>query len=132
MRSRTVAAGFALVVLLSGCASGGTMTTPAPGGSLSGSPVASPTPSAPASGPVPAARWQAILDDLGRRGVPIDAVEVVSAKDVTWNDGSLGCPKPGKFYTQALVPGLQVVVRAGDAEYDYRFGRGDRPKLCEK
>lgn len=132
MRSRTMAAGFALAVLLSGCASAGMMTAPPPGGSPSGGPVASPTPSGPASAVVPAARWQAILDDLGRRGVDTGTVEVVSAREVTWNDGSLGCPKPGQFYTQALVPGLQVVVRAGVTEYDYRFGRGDRPKLCEK
>ncbi len=143
MRARWLAAGVALATLAAGCASGGTMTTPpAPGGSSSATPASTPpgttTPTAsppPASSPgasVPAARWQAILDDLQKRGAPADAVEVVSAKAVTWNDGSLGCPTPGRFYTQALVPGLQVVVRSGGTDYDYRFGRGDRPKLCEQ
>jgi hypothetical protein len=31
-----------------------------------------------------------------------DQREVVSAKAVTWSDGSLGCPEPGKLYTQAF------------------------------
>lgn len=132
MRRTLVAA--ALALLLSGCAAGGPMSTPSeqppPGASPSTSPGGSPGQGGTAA--VPAARWQAILDDLGRRGVDTGTVEVVSAREVTWNDGSLGCPKPGQFYTQALVPGLQVVVRAGVTEYDYRFGRGDRPKLCEK
>ena len=39
---------------------------------------------------------------------------------VTWNDGSLGCPEPGMFYTQALVDGYHVILQAGDEELDYR------------
>ncbi|MGC3995249.1 MAG: hypothetical protein QM779_14230 [Propionicimonas sp.] len=126
---RRAAVAVALVVLLSGCASGGTaMSTPTP--SASGTP-ASASPSPTGTNAVPAARWTAILADLEKRGVPTDDVQVVSARTVTWNSGALGCPQPGKMYTQALVDGLQVVVSAGGKQYDYRFGHSDNPKLCE-
>ena len=89
----------------------------------------SPAPTAtPAS--VPPARWQAIVDDLAARGVKASP-ELVSAEQVTWNDSSLGCPSPGVTYTQALVDGLRVVVTADGTRYDYRFGKGDKPKLCQ-
>ena len=38
----------------------------------------------------------------------------VTSQDVTWSDGSLGCPQPGRMYAQALVPGWRVLVRAAD------------------
>jgi hypothetical protein len=117
-------------VLLSGCASGGApMSTPS-----SGRPpfrTVSPTPSASAPAEVPSARWSAIIADLARRGVSTDDVGVVSATSVTWNNGALGCPQPGASYTQALVDGMKVVVTAGGKTWDYRFGNGDTPKLCE-
>ncbi len=111
------------MILLSGCTSGGSpMSTPStPASSSSGS-----------TGDVSAQRWAAIIADLAARGVATDAVQLVSAKSVTWNDGSLGCPKPGQSYTQALVSGMQVVVSVDAKEYDYRFGASDRPKLCDR
>lgn len=33
---------------------------------------------------------------------------------VTWNDGSLGCPVPGKYYTQALVEGWCIWLQYED------------------
>nr|WP_300151807.1 hypothetical protein [Propionicimonas sp.] len=127
---RTLAA-LALMITLSGCAPGGTPVS-TPSNSTPGTPAPSVTTPGSAPSGVPDARWTAILDDLTGRGAPTDAVELVSARSVTWNNGALGCPKPGRSYTQALVQGMQVVVRAGDREYDYRFGNGDRPKLCER
>ena len=38
---------------------------------------------------------------------------VVQVEEVTWPDGSLGCPQPGMAYTQALVPGYRVTTFAG-------------------
>lgn len=129
----------AAVALLAGCGTGGApMATPTPSESsgrppfqtVSPQPSASPSASAEAS--VPPKRWAAILDDLATRGAPTDAVELVSARSVTWNDGSLGCPKPGQMYTQALVNGLHVIVSVAGNQYDYRFGNSDKPKLCER
>jgi hypothetical protein len=64
-------------------------------------------------------------------GVDPASVVLVSVKPVTWMDGSLGCPKPGVMYTQAVVPGFQVIVRAGDRKLDYRVGREGTAKRCD-
>lgn len=80
---------------------------------------------------VPPARWDAIVADLTARGVTATP-EPVSAEAVTFADGSLGCPSPGQSYTQSIVEGMRVVVRAGGATYDYRFGSGDIPTLCAR
>ena len=56
---------------------------------------------------------------------------IVSAEAVTWNDGALGCPKPGVMYTQALVDGFRVVVASGDRHLDYRMSQTGDPRLCE-
>lgn len=133
-------------VLLSGCSSGVPMapTSSDPG---SATPAGSPTPTGWPSGrpplqtmpPLPSGtpaevsgpRWQAILDDLAGRQVA-GTPTVVSAEAITWPDSSLGCPSPGVMYTQALVDGMRVVVEAGGARYDYRFGSDDKPKLCQR
>ena len=53
----------------------------------------------------------ALLDDAARRsGVAAERLHVASAQAVTWPDGGLGCPQPGRMYTQALVPGWRVVI----------------------
>ncbi|MEJ7720727.1 MAG: hypothetical protein WKF58_09900 [Ilumatobacteraceae bacterium] len=51
---------------------------------------------------------------------------MVTDERVTWRDGSLGCPKQGELYTQALVPGRRVILRAGGSELAYH-GRAQRP-----
>jgi hypothetical protein len=71
-----------------------------------------------------------LADAAGRSGQPPDALEVVTAQAMSWNDGSLGCPEPGMVYTQALVDGYQVVIRAAEEELDYRAGNGGF-RLCE-
>jgi hypothetical protein len=59
-------------------------------------------------------------------------IEVVSAERVTWPDGSLGCPQPGEFYTQALVDGFRVVLGTGGRTrvYVYHAGSDGAPFLC--
>src|SRR6267142_112629 len=57
---------------------------------------------------------QLSLDDAARRSQrDASTLEVVSAEPVTWTDGSIGCPQPGRQYTQALVPGFRIRIRAG-------------------
>ncbi len=132
MRIRVIVA-LAVAVLVAGCSSGGSpMSTP----SSARPPFQTTTPLPSESGggqaaeSVPPKRWAAILGDLANRGVPTDAVELVSAESVTWPNGALGCPKPGVSYTQALVYGMKVVVSVAGTPYDYRFGNSDQPKLC--
>lgn len=91
-------------------------------------------PSAEPSGPlteVSTAKWTAIEADLAQRGVTGEPT-LVTAERVTWSDGALGCPKPGQAYTQALIDGTRVVVTVDGTPYDYRFGDGDTPVLCER
>ncbi|MFT4295428.1 MAG: hypothetical protein QM582_08445 [Micropruina sp.] len=56
---------------------------------------------------------------------------MISVEKVRFNDGSLGCAQPGVKYTQSQVDGMRVIVEADGRRYDYRFGNGDVPRLCE-
>ena len=59
------------------------------------------------------------------------AARVVRAEAVQWPDGSLGCGKPGQFYTQAVVPGYRVELEAGGKVYSYHASAKGYFKLCE-
>jgi len=71
-------------------------------------------------------------DASERTGVLPDALVVTRAEAVTWNDGSLGCPEPGMFYTMALVDGYQIVVDAAGKTLDYRVQSNGLFRLCER
>ncbi len=102
-----------LVFLLSGCEIGQdekpVQTVPEPGQQLT----------------------EAIRDLSGRLGVPPGGIEVVKETSVTWRDGSLGCPKEGMMYTQALVEGTLIVLRVDGKDYAYHSGKGRPPFYCE-
>jgi hypothetical protein len=72
----------------------------------------------------------ALTDAARRTGFKRTELEVLSAEAVTWSDGSLGCPQPGMMYTQALVPGFRIRLRAGAETLDYHAGRRGAPMLC--
>jgi len=95
-----------------------------------GQPTVSSTPTpetpAPASGPVE----QAKADLAKRLGVEAAQVTVVSSSEVTWPDGSLGCPEPGMNYTQALVPGSRIILESAGKQYHYHSGGSRPPFLC--
>lgn len=40
-----------------------------------------------------------------------EKLEVVRMEQRTWNNGSLGCPIEGHYYTQALVPGFLILLK---------------------
>src|SRR3954453_14732157 len=46
------------------------------------------------------------------QGVSAADVKVISAESVNWPNGALGCPKPGRMYTQAIVPGYRIQLEA--------------------
>lgn len=131
MRRQLAATSLAIAgLLLTACATG----APMPEQSSSRPPFQTTTPGAigPTGTPadVPADRWSAIEDDLVARGVT-GTPELVSAEQVTFTDGSLGCAEPGQSYTQALVDGMRVIVSVEGTTYDYRLGEGDL-KLCTR
>lgn len=72
----------------------------------------------------------ALTDAARRTGLERTELEILSADAVTWSDGSLGCPQPGMMYTQALVPGFRIRIRAGAETLDYHAGRGGAPTFC--
>lgn len=72
----------------------------------------------------------AIADLATHTGVDPADIDVVVHEQVTWRDGSLGCPKPGEFYTMMLVEGYRMVLRAGAEEYSYHGAAGKPPVRC--
>lgn len=111
-----------LVPVLAGCGS----QAEDPGANVSDVPTtSSPT---PAEDPKVAA---AIADLADRQGVQVEEITVVSNDKVTWRDGSLGCPEPGKMYTMALVDGVRIVLDAGGKTYEYHGGESGPVMFCE-
>jgi len=83
-------------------------------------------------GEVPESLLATIKQDLaGKLDISVDAIEVARAEAVTWNDGSLGCARPGEMYTQALVPGYRVILDHHGRQYDYRAAERGHFFLCE-
>ena len=123
------------VALLGGCggADDGSESQPAESAS---SPSPTQTENAPdptpTEEPMPDGPLAAAIADLSSdTGVDPDDIQVVVNQEVTWRDGSLGCPKPGMFYTQALVDGYRIVLRAGGEEVAYHGSFGKPPFRCD-
>lgn len=69
--------------------------------------------------------------DLARR-IEIDAADitVIDAAFVTWPSSALGCPEADMMYTQALVPGYRIRLRADGALYHYHGANEKPPSYC--
>jgi hypothetical protein len=63
-------------------------------------------------------------------GVDPADTQVVTAQEMQWPDGSLGCAEPGMAYTQAIVAGYWVIIEAGGEGYDYRLDDRGSFRLC--
>jgi hypothetical protein len=72
----------------------------------------------------------AIEDLAARLGISQDAIKVPSATMVTWRSGALGCPEPGMSYTQALVPGVRIMLWVDSVGYRYHAKTGKQPFYC--
>ena len=69
--------------------------------------------------------------DLATRiGVASDAIVVREARSVQWPSGALGCPKPGMSYTQAIVPGVRLLLEAKGKVYHYHGRNGGKLFYC--
>ncbi len=89
-------------------------------------PPAGPDRTSPLERIVQAAR----ADAAKRSGLAAGQMQVLAAESVTWPDGSLGCPRPGLLYTQALVPGYQVKLQIGGQVWDYHASERGGLVLC--
>jgi hypothetical protein len=94
--------------------------------------IVQPTPGPEGGAVMPDALRERLLDDLARRaGVDRSAIQIESVEAVIWNDGSLGCARPGFEYTQATQEGFRVLLNAGGARYDYRATLRGGLIVCE-
>jgi len=66
-----------------------------------------------------AVRRAVVADAAARFQVHENDVVLTSAEQVTWPDGSLGCPQPGRMYTQMQVSGYRVVAKTAAGELLY-------------
>lgn len=121
-----------LATLLAACSNGETGPSGSSPAAASGSPPAADPPSPSGADPALAAIVEPVLAAAATRlGVDRAAMSLVSVEATTWSDGSLGCPKPGELYTQALVDGHQIVVTSGGATLDYRVTGPGSFRVCE-
>ena len=74
---------------------------------------------------------EAAMADLTERLGDDVLIQVVVAHEVTWPDGSLGCPQPDMAYTQVLVDGYRIELSDGTDTYHYHGELGEPPFLCE-
>jgi hypothetical protein len=72
----------------------------------------------------------AVAAEAQRRGVEASRVKIAGYADVTWSDGSIGCPEPGMMYTQALVPGHQLVLEVDGELASYHAAEGRDFAYC--
>jgi hypothetical protein len=125
---------LATALVVAGCSSAAapSVVVPSPTSSFVASPIAPGNGStSPGTSDVPASVVDAVVADIATTaGVQADQVEVISARSVTFPDGSLGCPQPGLIYTQVLVDGYRIVAKVGDTAYDYR-GSGTSFRRCQ-
>lgn len=73
---------------------------------------------------------EAKADAAQRTGKSVEEITVVSAERVSWSDGSMGCPMPGRMYPQVVIAGYRILLRVGDQNLDYHAGSVGRPVLC--
>jgi hypothetical protein len=56
-------------------------------------------------------------------GVSPDQLTIIAVEARDWPDSSLGCPQPGRAYSQIVTPGYRLVVQANGRQYDYHTNR---------
>lgn len=122
------------LLAVAGCGAGAGTTPVTERPARSAPPAATVPPSdEPIVGEVPSEILAAIVADAAERtGAAEEAVELVTAMQMTFSDGSLGCPEPGMVYTQALVDGYHVIVTVAEEELDYRVIADGGFRLCER
>jgi len=60
-----------------------------------------------------------------------ESLQVMSAQQVVWSDGSLGCSQEGQSYIQVLTDGYWVTLESPEGELDYRATLEGEFQRCE-
>jgi hypothetical protein len=113
-------------------------TTPdatAPGATpANGTPIGTPEDEAeatmPADDDLPPPVQRAVRMAAEDHGVAIDDIELLGFERVEWSDSSLGCPQPGMFYAQVIVPGYLIRVDVQGATYEYHTDTSNQIVSC--
>ncbi len=80
---------------------------------------------------VPKSVRRAVVADAAKRfNVAESAIVLVRAQQVTWSDGSLGCPEAGMKYTQNLVPGYVIAAQSSAGELLYHTDTREQARSC--
>ena len=67
-----------------------------------------------------------------RMGIDIELVKLSNAEAVTWRSGALGCPEPGKVYSEALVPGSAIYLQLENKFHAYHAKFAGEPFYCPR
>jgi hypothetical protein len=86
-------------------------------------------PAAPAISATPPIQ-AVMIDAVHQTGLSADHLKVASVEQVTWPDGSLGCPEPDLMYTQMLVPGYRIRIDADGKTLEYHTDKRGTLLLC--
>ncbi len=147
MRHLTTLAPVLAVALLSACGVvGGGETDPSTPPAAASTPPPSPPAGEPTPGEVEGAPsvgadlppglrrrpevQKAIVDAAARLRVPEARIEIAAWSPVTWDDGSMGCPAPGRAYTQATVDGWLLLLRTDRTLLAYHAGPDGALAYC--
>ena len=77
-------------------------------------------PTAQASSPAPDPLVALATADAARRtGAAPGDVRIARVESREWPDRSLGCPRPGMGYAQAITPGYLIVAEAAGQQLEY-------------
>jgi hypothetical protein len=71
-------------------------------------------------------------EDLAQRlAIEIIQISLVDSQEVVWADSSLGCPHPGRVYSQVLTSGLLIHLEADGKVYEYHADFNEQVIPCE-
>lgn len=74
----------------------------------------------------------AVVNDLAKKlQVNKDTIIFNDITETNWSNGSLGCPKPGEMYTQAVVLGYEINLTHGNKKYSYHTNRSNGFVTCD-
>lgn len=65
-------------------------------------------------------------------GISEDEISLIRIESVEWNDGSLGCPKPGESYLQVIIPGYLIELEAQGTLYEYHTDMERQIVRCDQ
>ena len=121
-----------LSIALAGCTTPQrTLSTPAPILPTTVETTQMPQPRPTNPDPVIQSLIEKATDDLSQRlAISADQINLIQASEVTWPDGSLGCPREGMSYIQVLTPGYLIVLENNNNQYGYHSGRDGNVFYC--